>query len=87
MKTTPKNLRVLARLTERMLDARRCPRERYAGHPVLTTADLQPGERYHAERLMRLGLLRKTRSSAPWHSRPRALYWRDDSCRSKASRM
>ena len=83
MKATPKNLLVLTRLEERMESppgqASAC--ERYAGHPALTTYDLRPGERYHADRLVRLGFLKKTKSIAPWFgSHPVTLYYVDGDC-------
>lgn len=80
-KATQKNLLVLARLEERMEapSGRAC--DHYAGHSALTTHDLRRGERYHADRLVRLGFLKKTRSRAPWHGpRPVTLYWRDAAC-------
>ncbi|MEP0547684.1 MAG: hypothetical protein ABJF88_12185 [Rhodothermales bacterium] len=78
MKATPKNLLVLTRIERRMLEGG----ERYAGQPALLSRDLRRGERYHADRLVRLGFLKKTRSTAPWHGSPSAaLYWCDESCR------
>jgi hypothetical protein len=74
MKATPKNLLVLTRLEERMQEG--SERDRIGGHPALTAYDLKPDERYHAERLVRLGLLAKTRSHAPWFgSRGVTLYF------------
>ncbi|HLS33196.1 MAG TPA: hypothetical protein VK039_06390, partial [Brevibacterium sp.] len=83
MKATQKNLLMLTRLEERMADpsgqALRC--ERVGGRPALTSYDLGRGERYHAERLAKLGFLKKTRATAPWYgSQPVTLYWRDESC-------
>ena len=79
-KATPKNLLMLTCFEERMEQTG--TGERYDGYPVLTTYDLRPGERYHAERLVRLGFLRKTRAMVPWYgSRPVTLYWRDEACR------
>lgn len=78
MKATPKNRLVLTHIERRMLEGG----ERYAGHPALVGRDLRQGERYHADRLVRLGFLKKTRSTAPWHGSPSvALYWCDESCR------
>ncbi len=80
MKATKKNLRVLTHLEERMCESG----ERIGGHPALTTHDLQPRERYHADRLVRHGLLKKTRSCAPWHGpRPVTLYYVDGDCTAK----
>ena len=84
MKATLKNLLVLTRLDERMCDPRSHGggSERYGGHPALTTYDLRPGERYHAERLVKLGFLKMTRAAVPWYgSRPITLYYIDEACR------
>lgn len=79
MKATLKNLFVLTQLEERMGEG--LFGDRYEGHPALTSFDLRPGERYHTERLVRLGFLRKTRSNAPGYgSQPVTLYWRDETC-------
>lgn len=84
MKATMKNLLVLTRLEERMQDplSGGGTSERYCGHPALTAYDLWPGERYHADRLVKLGFLKKTRATAPWYGSQRVtLYWRDEACR------
>lgn len=84
MKATPKNLLVLTRLEEQMQapSGVGCGLDRIDGHPALTSQDLRPGERYHAERLIQLGFLKKTCSCAPWHSRrPVTLYYVDESCK------
>jgi hypothetical protein len=79
MKATPKNLLVLTRLEERMQEG--SERDRIGGHPALTAYDLWPGERYHAERLVRLGFLKKTRTCTPWYGRqPVTLYYADGDC-------
>src|SRR5690625_61798 len=83
MKATQKNLLMLTRLEERMEDpsgqALRC--ERVGGRPALTSYDLSRGERYHAERLAKLGFLKKVSSSAPWYdSQPTTLYYIDETC-------
>lgn len=79
MKATPKNLLVLTRLEERMHEG--CERDRIDGHPALTGYDLWPGERYHAERLVRLGFLKKTQTCTPWYGRqPVTLYYVDGDC-------
>ena len=83
MKATLKNLLVLTRLEERMRDPQGhgYQRDRISGHPALTTYDLWPGERYHAERLAKLGFLKKTRTCTPWYGRqPVTLYYVDDDC-------
>lgn len=83
MKATPKNLLVLTRLEERMRDpaGHGCERDRIDGHPALTVYDLWPGERYHAERLVRLGFLKKMRTCTPWYGcQPVTLYYVDGDC-------
>ena len=76
---TTKNLLMLTRFEERMLSNDTA--ERYEGHPVLTVHDLWPGEHYHAERLVRLGFLKKTKSRAPWNGRvPVTMYYVDETC-------
>lgn len=80
MKATPKNLLMLTRFEERV--QRENDVERYQGYPVLTACDLWPGERYHAERLAKLGFLKKTTSHAPWNgSQPVTMYYIDGACR------
>jgi hypothetical protein len=82
MKATPKNLLVLTRLEVRMHGSPEC--DRFDGHPALAVCDLRLGERYHAERLVRLGFLKKTRSCAPWHGpQPVTLYYVDGDCTAK----
>lgn len=83
MKATMKNLLVLTRIEERMREPQShgggC--DRIDGHPALTAYDLWPGERYHTERLVKLGFLKKTRATAPWYGcQPVTLYWRDERC-------
>lgn len=80
MKATPKNLLMLTLFQDRMQEA--ASDEHYQGCPVLTTYDLWPGERYHAERLVKLGFLKKTTSCAPWYgAQPVTLYYVDETCR------
>ena len=67
------------RIEERM--QARSDVERFQGHSVLTAYDLWPGERYHAERLVKLGFLKKTTSRAPWNgSQPAVMYYIDEAC-------
>ncbi len=83
MKATPKNLLVLTRLQERMQapSGLGCGLDRIDGLPALPAYDLYSGERYHAERLVRLGFLKKTKSCAPWYGRqPITLYYVDGDC-------
>ena len=80
MKATRKNLCVLMQIEKRM-DEGPCV-DRFEGSPALTSRDLRPGERYHADRLVQLGFLKKTKSCAPWLGlQPVNLYWRDETCR------
>lgn len=83
MKATSKNLLMLTRFEERM----QCGNdvECFQGHAVLTAYDLWPGERYHAERLVKLGFLKKTTSRAPWNgSQPVTMYYIDGACHENA---
>ncbi len=79
MKATLKNLLVLTRLEERMREGPEC--DRYGGRPALTAYDLWPDEHYHADRLVRLGFLRKARTNAPWYGpSPVTVYYLEEEC-------
>jgi len=53
----------------------------YNTFPALTAYDLRKGERYHAERLVGMGFLRKTRSThSDYGTQPVTVYYIDDAC-------